>query len=83
MGMSFHSSSASSWHALRLSHHVNMCLHHQLHAMPCICRQTRLAAVALYNALTTGCGSQTLGEEYCNMLQVDGGECCKLRFGAQ
>ena len=55
-----------------------MCLHRQLHAMPCICRQTRLAAVALYNALTTGCGSQTLGEEYCNMLQVDGGECYKL-----
>ncbi|GAX79358.1 hypothetical protein CEUSTIGMA_g6800.t1 [Chlamydomonas eustigma] len=38
-------------------------------------RQSKFVAQLLYYGLTTGCGSQTLGEEYCNMLQVtpDGG----------
>jgi len=32
----------------------------------------RLLAQLLYHGLTTGCGLQTLGEEYCNVLQVTG-----------
>ncbi|KAL4428030.1 hypothetical protein ABPG75_002119 [Micractinium tetrahymenae] len=34
--------------------------------------ETRAAAQLLYYALTTGAGLQTLGEEYCDMLQVSG-----------
>eukprot|EP00955_Chlamydomonas_euryale_P097431 365075-Chlamydomonas_euryale.AAC.12 len=39
---------------------------------PCVCRSrhSRLAALLLYYGATTGCNSQTLGEEYCNMAQV-------------
>lgn len=37
------------------------------------CRQSKLLALLLYYGLTTGCGSQTLGEEYCNVLQVQSG----------
>ncbi|GFR47699.1 hypothetical protein Agub_g9451 [Astrephomene gubernaculifera] len=33
-------------------------------------RETKLVALLLYHGLTTGLGHQTLGEEYCNMLQV-------------
>lgn len=35
-------------------------------------RETKLVALALYYGLTTGAGQQTLGEEYCNMLQSNG-----------
>ena len=35
-------------------------------------RETRLAAELLYHGLTTGAGVQTLGEEYCDILQVTG-----------
>lgn len=34
--------------------------------------ETRAAAQLLYYALTTGAGLQTLGEEYCDMLQASG-----------
>ncbi len=33
--------------------------------------QTRLAGRVLYYLLTTGSGLQTLGEEYCDISQVD------------
>jgi peroxin-10 len=39
-------------------------------------REARLAAALAYHGLTTGCGLQTLGEEYCDIVQVavgDGG----------
>jgi Pex2 / Pex12 amino terminal region len=36
------------------------------------CRETHLAAGVLYYALTTGAGLQTLGEEYCDLLQITG-----------
>ena len=36
------------------------------------CRETTLAAQILYHGTTTGCGVQTLGEEYCDILQVNG-----------
>jgi hypothetical protein len=32
----------------------------------------KLLALALYHGLTTGCNNATLGEEYCNMMQVTG-----------
>ncbi len=35
-------------------------------------RQSKLLALLLYHGLTTGCGLQTLGEEYCNLLKVGG-----------
>lgn len=35
-------------------------------------RETQLAAELLYYGLTTGVGLQTLGEEYCSLLQVTG-----------
>jgi len=31
-----------------------------------------MVAEILYHGLTTGCGAQTLGEEYCDILQVSG-----------
>jgi hypothetical protein len=37
-----------------------------------VCRETRLLAELLYYSLTTGAGIQTLGEEYCDILQVSG-----------
>ena len=40
-------------------------------------RETRLAAELVYHGLTTGAGVQTLGEEYCDILQVTG----VLQFG--
>ena len=36
------------------------------------CRETRLLAEMLYFGLTTGTGLPTLGEEYCDILQVAG-----------
>lgn len=36
------------------------------------CREVRLLAALLYHGLTTGAGLQTLGEEYCNLVQVAG-----------
>ncbi|MEW5299019.1 MAG: hypothetical protein WDW38_004929 [Sanguina aurantia] len=36
-------------------------------------REIRLAGQLLYHSLTTGLGSQTVGEEYCNMMQVTAG----------
>ena len=36
------------------------------------CRETHVAAGVLYYALTTGAGLQTLGEEYCDLLQITG-----------
>uniref|UniRef100_A0A7S3R508 RING-type E3 ubiquitin transferase n=1 Tax=Dunaliella tertiolecta TaxID=3047 RepID=A0A7S3R508_DUNTE len=33
-------------------------------------REVRLLAQLLYHGVTTGAGLQTLGEEYCNMMQV-------------
>ena len=36
-------------------------------------RETRLMAETLYFGLTTGTGLSTLGEEYCDILQVAGG----------
>ena len=36
------------------------------------CREIRLMAEVLYHALTTGGGLQTLGEEYCDILQATG-----------
>ena len=35
-------------------------------------RETHVAAGVLYYALTTGAGLQTLGEEYCDLLQITG-----------
>ena len=35
-------------------------------------REIRLFAELLYHGLTTGAGLQTLGEEYCDILQVSG-----------
>mmetsp|Transcript_324 Transcript_324/g.934 ORF Transcript_324/g.934 Transcript_324/m.934 type:complete len:357 (-) Transcript_324:349-1419(-) len=35
-------------------------------------RGTQLVSTLLYHALTTGAGSRTLGEEYCDLLQVTG-----------
>jgi Pex2 / Pex12 amino terminal region len=43
-----------------------------VHAICVACRETHLAAGVLYYALTTGAGSQTLGEEYCDLLQITG-----------
>ena len=46
------------------------------------CREVRLVAELLYSGLTTGAGLQTLGEEYCDILQAAGviatllGSCC-------
>ena len=36
------------------------------------CREVRLVAELLYSGLTTGAGLQTLGEEYCDILQAAG-----------
>ena len=36
------------------------------------CRETAVLAQLLYYGLTTGAGVQTLGEEYCDILQVTG-----------
>ncbi len=36
-------------------------------------RETRLLAETLFFGLTTGTGLSTLGEEYCDILQVAGG----------
>jgi peroxin-10 len=49
------------------------------------CRETRVLAEVLYYALTTGRGLQTLGEEYCDLLQASGvqeGPPGSLRRGA-
>ena len=35
-----------------------------------LCRVIRVLAEVLYYSLTTGSGAQTLGEEYCDILQV-------------
>ena len=40
--------------------------------MCAICREVRLVAELLYSGLTTGAGLQTLGEEYCDILQAAG-----------
>lgn len=37
-----------------------------------ICRSCRLVATFMYYALTTGAGLQTLGEEYCDIVQLKG-----------
>ncbi len=37
-----------------------------------LCREVRLVAELLYSGLTTGAGLQTLGEEYCDILQAAG-----------
>lgn len=37
-----------------------------------MCREVRLVAELLYSGLTTGAGLQTLGEEYCDILQAAG-----------
>lgn len=39
-------------------------------------RGTQLVSTLLYHALTTGAGSRTLGEEYCDLLQVTGVHHC-------
>ena len=39
-------------------------------------RETQMLAGLLYHLLTTGSGSQTLGEEYCDLLQVTGAAAC-------
>lgn len=36
------------------------------------CREIQLVGQLLYHTMTTGLGLETLGEEYCNMLQVTG-----------
>ncbi len=36
-------------------------------------RETKLLATLLYHGLTTATGLQTLGEEYCDIVQVAGG----------
>ena len=36
------------------------------------CREVRLVAQLLYSGLTTGAGLQTLGEEYCDIIQSAG-----------
>lgn len=36
------------------------------------CRETELLAELMYHGLTTGAGVQTLGEEYCDILQASG-----------
>ncbi len=41
-------------------------------SMPAARRETQLVSALLYHALTTGAGSRTLGEEYCDLLQVTG-----------
>ncbi len=38
-------------------------------------RETHALAQLLYHAMTTGCGQQTLGEEYCDIMQSTG--CCR------
>lgn len=35
-------------------------------------RESKLVALLLYHSLTTGQGRATLGEEYCNLMQVSG-----------
>eukprot|EP00878_Enallax_costatus_P022928 GHUV01024367.1.p1 GENE.GHUV01024367.1~~GHUV01024367.1.p1 ORF type:complete len:331 (+),score=105.98 GHUV01024367.1:584-1576(+) len=43
--------------------------------IPCVavsCRSCRLVATFMYYALTTGAGLQTLGEEYCDIVQLRG-----------
>ena len=37
-----------------------------------LCREVKLVAELLYAGLTTGVGLQTLGEEYCDIIQVAG-----------
>jgi hypothetical protein len=44
-------------------------------------RETRLVAEMLYHGLTTGAGVQTLGEEYCDILQVAGKPAGQLHSG--
>ena len=41
-------------------------------AVPALCRETRLVAELLFHGVSTGAGVQTLGEEYCDILQVAG-----------
>ena len=36
-------------------------------------RESNLLALVLYHGLTTGCGAQTLGEEYCSIQKVTAG----------
>ena len=43
--------------------------------MQSLCREIRLFSELLYHGLTTGAGLQTLGEEYCDILQVSGRHC--------
>ena len=38
-----------------------------------------MACELLYNGLTTGAGTQTLGEEYCDILQVTGALRCSMQ----
>lgn len=38
-----------------------------------VSREVRLVAGLLYSGLTTGAGLQTLGEEYCDIIQAAGG----------
>ena len=45
---------------------------HLVMCMCAICREVRLVAELLYSGLTTGAGLQTLGEEYCDILQAAG-----------
>lgn len=46
-------------------------------------RETALAAQLLYHGSTTGCGVQTLGEEYCDILQVNGNDCVHDKLHVQ
>ena len=48
--------------------------------MCAICREVRLVAELLYSGLTTGAGLQTLGEEYCDILQAAGVTATLLRI---
>jgi len=48
------------------------CTHSKYTQMFVPLRETAVAAQLLYYGLTTGAGVQTLGEEYCDILQVTG-----------
>jgi Pex2 / Pex12 amino terminal region len=52
-----------------------------LHATWLVSRETRLLAELLYYGLTTGAGVQTLGEEYCDILQATGESCGFAKLG--
>ena len=47
-----------------------------------MCREVRLVAELMYSGLTTGAGLQTLGEEYCDILQAAGAVAMPLTSSA-